>query len=59
MELIRSILQPSSGEVIAMASKFKKNKGNLYAHHTEFAGEVLAVNSKRPTLRNPWRKGNK
>lgn len=47
------------GEVIAMASKFKKNKGNLYAHHTEFAEEVLAINSKRPAQRNPWRQGNK
>ncbi|MFE6077726.1 hypothetical protein ACFVQB_24990 [Paenibacillus sp. NPDC057886] len=42
-----------------MASKFKKNKGNLYAHHTEFAEEVLAINRKHPTLRYPWRQGNK
>ncbi|MDN8592403.1 hypothetical protein Q0V21_27140 [Paenibacillus sp. 11B] len=42
-----------------MASKFKKNKGNLYAHHTEFAEEVLAINSKRPVQKNPWRQGNK
>lgn len=42
-----------------MASKYKRNKGNQYAHHTEFAEEVLAKNSKHAAQKNPWRQGNK
>ncbi|MCR8644198.1 hypothetical protein NV379_16210 [Paenibacillus sp. N1-5-1-14] len=36
-----------------MAQKFKKNKGNKYAHDAEFADEVIAKNAKMPGQQKP------
>lgn len=36
-----------------MAKKYKKNKGNQYAHNAEFAEEVLRKNPKQPAQNNP------
>jgi len=36
-----------------MANKFKNNKGNKFAHNTEFADEVLAKNVKHSAQQNP------
>ncbi|WP_276326507.1 hypothetical protein [Paenibacillus antarcticus] len=43
-----------------MAEKFKKNKGNKYAHNNEFAEEVVAKNAAMHTEdKTNWRRGNK
>ncbi|GAB6991451.1 hypothetical protein [Paenibacillus pini] len=43
-----------------MASTFKKNKGNKYAHQSEFAEEVMSKNAKNQAVPNsPRRFGNK
>lgn len=36
-----------------MAKKFKNNKGNKFAHDTEFADEVLAKNVKHTASQDP------
>lgn len=42
-----------------MAEKFKKNKGNKYAHNNEFAEEVIAKHPVKHTDdRMDWRRGN-
>ncbi|UHA74391.1 hypothetical protein [Paenibacillus sp. 481] len=37
-----------------MSDKFKKNKGNKYAHNNEFAQEVLMKNVKHAAQKSPW-----
>ncbi|MHA0857036.1 hypothetical protein [Paenibacillus sp. CMAA1364] len=43
-----------------MAEKYKKNKGNKYAHNNEFAEEVMAKNAAQHVEEKMnWRRGNK
>ncbi|MGF7047156.1 hypothetical protein J2T13_001658 [Paenibacillus sp. DS2015] len=43
-----------------MAEKYKKVKGNKYAHQYEFAEEVIAKNPAQHTQdKINWRRGNK